>query len=130
VENNSSRQNFSSGGRFEDVYGYSRAVRVGNQIAVAGSCCRDSAIDGDAYEQSQDALAVIEAALTSAGAGLEHVVRTVTYVIDMADMDLVARAHREAFDSVRPVATIVQVAAFADPRYKVEIQVDAIVPGA
>lgn len=122
-----SRQNFSSGGRFEDVYGYSRAVRIGNQIAVAGSCCRDTAIDGDAYEQSVDALAVIAAALEKAGAGLEHVVRTVTYVTDMGDMHLVARAHSEAFDAIRPVATIVQVAAFADPRYKVEIQVDAVV---
>jgi len=121
------RQNFSSGGRFEDVYGYSRAVRVGNHVAVAGSCCRDSAIDGDAYAQSKDALAVIEAALVNAGAGLEHVVRTVTFVTDMGDMDQVARAHREAFDAIRPVATIVQVAAFADPRYKVEIQVDAII---
>ena len=124
---NSARQNLPSGGRFEDVYGYSRAVRVGNQIAVAGSCCRDSAIDGDAYEQSKDALAVIEGALKQAGAGLEHVVRTVTFVTDIADMDLVARAHREAFDAIRPVATIVQVAALADPRYKVEIQVDAII---
>jgi len=126
-QNSTARQNFSSGGRFEDVYGYSRAVRVGDQVAVAGSCCRDSAIDGDAYEQSKDALAVIEAALATAGAGLEHVVRTVTFVTDMGDMDLVARAHRETFDQIRPVATIVQVAAFADPRYKVEIQVDAIV---
>jgi enamine deaminase RidA (YjgF/YER057c/UK114 family) len=127
VIDNSARQNLPSGGRFEDVYGYSRAVRVGNQIAVAGSCCRDSAIDGDAYEQSKDALAVIEGALKQAGAGLEHVVRTVTFVTDIADMDLVARAHREAFDAIRPVATIVQVAALADPRYKVEIQVDAII---
>jgi len=126
-QNSTARQNFSSGGRFEDVYGYSRAVRVGDQVAVAGSCCRDSAIDGDAYEQSKDALAVIEAALATAGAGLEHVVRTVTFVTDMGDMDLVARAHRETFDQIRPVATIVQVAAFADPRYKVEIQVDAII---
>ncbi|MCR6711973.1 MAG: RidA family protein [Demequina sp.] len=127
MTDNSARQNLPSGGRFEDVYGYSRAVRVGNQIAVAGSCCRDTAIDGDAYEQSKDAFAVIEGALKQAGAGLEHVIRTVTFVTDIADMDLVARAHREAFDAIRPVATIVQVAALADPRYKVEIQVDAIV---
>lgn len=124
---NTTRQNVPSGGRFEDVYGYSRAVRVGNQVAVAGSCCRDAAIEGDAYEQSKDALEVIAGALATAGAGLEHVVRTVTYVSDMGDLDLVARAHREAFDHVRPVATIVQVSAFADPRYKVEIQVDAII---
>lgn len=127
MTDNSARQNLPSGGRFEDVYGYSRAVRVGNQIAVAGSCCRDTAIDGDAYEQSKDAFAVIEGALKQAGAGLEHVIRTVTFVTDIADLDLVARAHREAFDAIRPVATIVQVAALADPRYKVEIQVDAIV---
>ena len=121
------RTTFATGTPWEPVVGYSRAVRVGNQIAVAGSCCRDSAIDGDAYEQSKDALAVIEGALKQAGAGLEHVVRTVTFVTDIADMDLVARAHREAFDAIRPVATIVQVAALADPRYKVEIQVDAII---
>ncbi len=121
------RQTFPSGGKFEDVYGYSRAVRVGNTIAVSGSCCRDSAIDGDAYVQAKDALEVIEAALVKAGATLSDVVRTVAYVADMGDLDLIARAHREAFDAVRPAATIVQVAAMADPRYKVEIQVDAVI---
>jgi len=121
------RTTIASGGRFEDIYGYSRAVRVGDAIAVSGSCCTDAAIEGDAYEQAKDALGVIEAALIRAGSSLADVTRTVTYVTDIEDMDLIARAHREAFDDIRPAATIVQVAALADPRYLVEIQVDAVV---
>ena len=122
------RQNFSSGGRFEDVYGYSRAVRVGNHVAVAGSCCRDTAIDGDAYAQSKDALAVIEAALVNAGAGLEHVVRTVTFVTDIGDMDQVARAHREAFAGIDPANTTYFVSGFIPEGVLVEVELDAIVP--
>lgn len=120
------RQIIQSGGPFEDVYGYSRAVRVGNIVAVAGSCCTAAVIDGDAYEQSIDALKVISAALEQASASIGDVVRTVTYVTDIADMPLVAKAHKEIFDAVRPAATIVEVAALADPKYRVEIQVDAV----
>ncbi|WP_061963056.1 RidA family protein [Demequina aurantiaca] len=123
------RHNFSSGGPFEAEYGYSRAVRVGNQVWVSGSCARGDAVDGDAYVQSVDALRVIAGSLAEAGASLADVVRTVTYVTDIADMPLVARAHREAFGEVLPAATIVEVSAFADARYKVEIQVDAVVDG-
>lgn len=121
------RQTIPSGGPFEDVYGYSRAVRVGNVVAVSGSCCTPAAIDGDAYEQSVDALRVIREALEKAGASIGDVTRTVTYVTDIADMPLVAKAHREVFDAVRPAATIVEVAALADPRYLVEIQADAVI---
>jgi enamine deaminase RidA (YjgF/YER057c/UK114 family) len=121
------RQIIQSGGKFEEVYGYSRAVRVGNVIAVSGSCCTPAAIDGDAYEQSIDALRVIREALEKAGASIGDVTRTVTYVTDMADMPLVAKAHSEVFDAVRPAATIVEVAALADPKYLVEIQVDAVI---
>lgn len=121
------RITIGSNGPFEEGYGYSRAVRVGNVIAVSGSCCTDAAIDGDAYAQSKDALSVISAALAKAGASLEDVTRTVTYVTDIATMHLVAKAHREAFGAIRPAATLVQVAALADPRYLVEIQVDAVV---
>jgi enamine deaminase RidA (YjgF/YER057c/UK114 family) len=122
------RQIVQSGGKFEEVYGYSRAVRVGNIVAVSGSCCTPDAIDGDAYEQTKDALGVIEKALEKTGASIGDVVRTVTYVTDIADMPLVAKAHSETFDAVRPAATIVQVAALADPKYLVEIQVDAVIP--
>jgi enamine deaminase RidA (YjgF/YER057c/UK114 family) len=102
-------------------------VRVGNVIAVSGSCCTPAAIDGDAYEQSIDALRVIREALEKAGASIGDVTRTVTYVTDMGDMPLVAKAHSEVFDAVRPAATIVEVAALADPKYLVEIQVDAVI---
>jgi enamine deaminase RidA (YjgF/YER057c/UK114 family) len=121
------RQIIQSGGKFEEVYGYARAVRVGNVIAVSGSCCTPAAIDGDAYEQSIDALRVIREALEKAGASIGDVTRTVTYVTDIADMPLIAKAHSEVFDVVRPAATIVQVAALADPKYLVEIQVDAVI---
>lgn len=120
------RQIIQSGGKFEDIYGYSRAVRVGNVVAVSGSCCTPAAIDGDAYEQSIDALRVIREALEKAGASIGDVTRTVTYVTAIGDMPLVAKAHSEVFDAVRPAATIVQVAALADPKYLVEIQVDAV----
>lgn len=122
------RQVVQSGGKFEEVYGYSRAVRVGNIVAVSGSCCTPAAIDGDAYEQSIDALRVVRDALEKLGASIGDVTRTVTYVTDIGDMSLVAKAHSEVFDAVRPAATIVQVAALADPKYLVEIQVDAVIP--
>ena len=124
---NETRQNFPSGGPFEDVYGYSRAVRVGNVIAVSGSCARDAAVEGDAYVQAADAIRVIGASLETAGSSLADVVRTVTYVTNIDDMDLVARAHREAFGDVRPAATIVEVSRLAAPQYLVEIQADAVV---
>ncbi|WP_430868208.1 Rid family hydrolase [Demequina aurantiaca] len=123
------RQNFASGGPFERDYGYSRAVRVGDQVWVSGSCARGDAVDGDAYVQAADALRVIAAALAEAGASLGDVVRTLTHVTDIADMPLVARAHREAFADVLPAATLVEVSALADPRYRVEMQVDAVVQG-
>ena len=98
------RQNISSGYAFEDSYGYSRAVRVGNQVFVSGTTARPPQLDGDAYLQARAALALIADALAETGAGMRHVVRTVVYVIDMADTEHVARAHSEAFDSVRPAA--------------------------
>ena len=116
-----------SGGPFEEVYGYARAVRVGNVVAVSGSCCTPAAKDGDAYAQAIDALGVIAAALEQAGASIGDVVRTVTYVTDIADMPLIAKAHSEVFGDIRPAATIVEVATLADPAYLVEIQADAVV---
>jgi enamine deaminase RidA (YjgF/YER057c/UK114 family) len=88
-----SRQNISSGYAFEDTYGYSRAVRVGNQVLVSGTTARPPQLGGDAYVQAKAALAMIAEALAKAGAGMQHVVRTVVYVIDMADIEHVARAH-------------------------------------
>lgn len=79
------RQNISSNYPFEDAYGYSRAVRVGNQVFVSGTTARAPHLDGDAYVQAKAALALIADVLAEAGAGLQDVVRTVVYVIDMAD---------------------------------------------
>jgi enamine deaminase RidA (YjgF/YER057c/UK114 family) len=121
------RVNYSSGGDFEDVYGYCRAVRVGAHVHVAGTCARDPHLDGaDTYTQAKSALSIIEAALKEAGSSPASVVRTVTYVTDIGDHMQVAKAHAELFGDVRPVATLVQVSALLDPRMKIEIEAYAI----
>jgi enamine deaminase RidA (YjgF/YER057c/UK114 family) len=123
------RINVMSGRPFEDIYGYSRAVRVGDHIHVSGTTARDPHLDGaDAYEQATAALEIIETALIEAGSSLASVVRTVTYLTDMADRDLMARAHREKFGDIMPAATLVQVAGLVDKRMKVEIEAYAIEP--
>jgi enamine deaminase RidA (YjgF/YER057c/UK114 family) len=121
------RQNISSGYAFEDTYGYSRAVRVGNQVFISGTTARPPHLDGDAYLQARAILALIADALAEAGADMRHVVRTVVYVIDMADTEHVARAHSEAFDAVRPASTLVQVSALTPTSARVEIEVVAII---
>jgi enamine deaminase RidA (YjgF/YER057c/UK114 family) len=121
------RQNISSHYPFEDTYGYSRAVRVGDQVFVSGTTARPPHLDGDAYVQAKAALAVIADVLAEAGAGLQHVVRTVVYVIDMADTLHVARAHSEVFDRVRPASTLVQVSALTPASARVEIEVTAVI---
>jgi enamine deaminase RidA (YjgF/YER057c/UK114 family) len=123
----SERLTVPSGGDYENVYGYSRAVRVGSQVHVAGTCARGEDLDGDTYVQAAAALRIIVAALREAGASAADVVRTVAYVTDIADADLVARAHREVFADVRPAATMVAVSALLDPRMRVEIEAYAIV---
>ena len=123
----SERRTVGSGGPFEEQYGYSRVVRVGPQVHVAGTCARGDDLDGDTYQQAAAALRIVEQALLDVGARTADVVRTVTYVTDIADADLVARAHREVFANVRPVATLVQVAALIDPRMRVEVEAYAVV---
>jgi enamine deaminase RidA (YjgF/YER057c/UK114 family) len=123
------RLTVGSGYGFEDSYGYSRAVRVGDQIFVSGTTARPPDLDGDAYLQAKAILAIVEAALAEAGAELRHVVRTVAYVTDLADQDHIARAHREAFGAVRPASTLVQVAGLTPSTARVEIEVTAIIHG-
>ncbi len=120
------RLNIASGGEFEDRFGYCRAVRVGDQIHVAGTTARPPETDGDAYEQARSALAIIADALARAGSSMEAVVRTVTYVTDLDDTLDVARAHREVFGDIRPVATLVQVSGLLGTNTKVEIEAYAI----
>jgi len=121
------RTNFSSGYPYEDVYGYARAVRVGDQIFVSGTTARDHHLDGDAYKQMMAAIATVAAALGEAKAELRHVVRTVVYILGMADAHHVARAHQETFGQSRPASTLVQVAALTPASARVEIEVTAII---
>ena len=120
------RRNISSNNPFEEEYAYSRAVRVGGHVPVAGTCARPPHDEGGAYEQSAAALDIIAAALAEAGADIKDVVRTVVYVTDMADMKAVARAHHERFAEVKPASTLVQVAALGRPQLRVEIEAYAI----
>ena len=115
---------------YESVVGYSRAVRVGNQIFVAG--CAPIMPDGgepppDAYGQAKRCLEIVERALVEADASLEDVVRTRVYLVRTADFEEVARAHGEAFSAIRPANTTLTVAELVDPRWLVEIEVDAVV---
>lgn len=121
------RTSFTSGYPYEDTYGYSRAVRVGEQVFVSGTTARGSALEADAYVQARAVLEIITDALAEAGATLQHVVRTVVYVTDMADAPLVARAHAEGFGAVRPASTLVQVAALTPATARVEFEVTAII---
>lgn len=121
------RKNISSGYAYENTYGYSRAVRVGDQVFVSGTTARPPHLDGDAYVQARAALETIAAALSEAGADLRHVVRTVVYVRDMADASLVARAHSESFGDVRPASTIVEVSGLTPAEARLEIEATAIV---
>jgi enamine deaminase RidA (YjgF/YER057c/UK114 family) len=121
------RTNFSSGYPFEDAYGYARAVRVGNQVFVSGTTARGQHLEGDAYTQMMAAIATVAAALGEAGAELRHVVRTVVYVLDMADVHQIARAHEETVGASRPASTLVQVAALTPASARAEIEVTAII---
>ncbi len=120
------RQLISSGGPFEQIYGYSRAVRVGAHVYVAGTAARGDALAGDAHAQTRDILATIRGALEQAGAHIEDVVRTVIYVTNIGDADLVGRAHQEVFRDIRPASTMVAVSSLIRPEMLVEIEAYAV----
>jgi len=125
------RLNISSGAKWEDIVGYSRAVRVGNVIEVAGTTAVDENGEtvglNDPYEQTRYALAKIEKALVQAGASMKDVVRTRMFVTDMSRWEEVGRAHGLYFKDIKPAASMIEVKALISPELLVEIEVTAIV---
>jgi enamine deaminase RidA (YjgF/YER057c/UK114 family) len=127
----SKRQNISSGSKWEDIVGYSRAVRIGNVIEVSGTT---TAVDENGktlglngpYEQTRLALGKIEKALKEGGASLKDVVRTRIFVTDISRWEAVGRAHGEFFKDIKPVNTMVEVKALISPELLVEIEATAI----
>jgi enamine deaminase RidA (YjgF/YER057c/UK114 family) len=125
------RKNIGSGTRWEKTVGYSRAVRVGNVMAIAGT----TAVDvqgkvigpGDPYAQTIAALRKIEAALEEGGASLRDVVRTRMFVVNIEDWEQIGRAHGEFFGTICPAATMVEVSRLISPELLVEIEADAVV---
>lgn len=124
------RLNFSSGAKWEDIVGYSRAVKVGNVIEVSGTVAVDEHNnligEGDAYLQTKFIIQKIEAVLLQAGASLRHVVRTRMLVTDISRWEEYGRAHGEAFADIKPSTTMVEVSKLISPDYLIEIEVTAI----
>lgn len=123
------RQNISSGAKWEDIVGYSRAVRVGTRIYITGTTALDEQGEivglDNGYAQAKQCIRNIERALKQAGATLASVVRTRMFVTDISRWREYGKAHREFFNDIRPCATMVEVRALIDPQMLIEIEVEA-----
>jgi enamine deaminase RidA (YjgF/YER057c/UK114 family) len=124
------RRRVASGSPYEPEIGFSRAVRAGDRVLVSGTApvWPDGSCDPDPQAQAARCLEIILGALAEVGAGPEHVVRTRMFLVDAADWEAVGRAHGVVFAEVRPAATMVVVAGLLDPRWRVEIEAEAVVP--
>lgn len=123
-------QRVRSGSPFEAEFGFCRALRVGDQVFVAGTApiWPDGTVDPDPAAQMRRCAEVVRTALTELGASMADVVRTRMFVVDRADILAIGAAHAEAFGNHPPVATMVVVAALIDPRWRIELEVDAVLP--
>jgi enamine deaminase RidA (YjgF/YER057c/UK114 family) len=126
----SNRTNYSSGAIWEDKVGYSRAVKVGNHIEVSGTVAADENGNvvgkDDAYEQTKYILQKIEKALAAAGASLQDVVRTRMFVTDISRFEEYGKAHGEAFSTIKPCTSMLEVKGLVAPEYLIEIEATAI----
>jgi enamine deaminase RidA (YjgF/YER057c/UK114 family) len=125
------RQNISSGSPYEPTVGFSRAVRIGDRVLVAGTApiWPDGSVDPDPKTQARRCLEIMLAALAGAGASALHVVRTRMFITDASHADAVGEAHGEVFGEIRPAATMVVVGALLDPRWVVEMELEAVLTG-
>lgn len=128
------RVNFSSGAKWEDIVGYSRAVKIGNVVEVTGTVAVDDnsrLVGGDsAYEQTKFILQKITLVLERAGAGLKDVVRTRMFVTDISRWEEYGKAHGEFFQQIKPCTTMVEVSRLISPEYLIEIEATAIISNA
>jgi len=124
------RRRATSGSPFEGPIGFSRAIRVGDRVLVSGTgpVWPDGSCDPDVFAQAMRAFEVAATALSDLGASLRDVVRTRMFLLDVADWEAVGRAHSACFEAVRPAATMVVVAGLLDPRWRVEVELEAVAP--
>jgi enamine deaminase RidA (YjgF/YER057c/UK114 family) len=124
------RKNFSTGARWEDIVGYSRAVQVGNQLEVTGTVAVNEKGNlvgkNDAYEQTRFAIQKIEKVMQQAGFSLQDVIRTRIFVTDISRWEEIGRAHCEFFRNIKPATTMVEVKALISPEYLIEIEASAV----